>query len=72
MVLRTQETTRSQGTAVTDADEQGIGVGGSPKAAALGYVEGHGSMQMTGTGTNEVVLEDKTYNSSIFLRKLRT
>ena len=29
-----------QGTAVTDAYKQGIGVGGSPKAAAPGDVEG--------------------------------
>ena len=37
---RTQETMQLQGTAVTDIDKQGIGVGGSPKAAALGDVEG--------------------------------
>ena len=39
---RTQETTQLQGTAVTDTDEQDIGVGGSPKEAALGDVEGSG------------------------------
>ena len=48
---RTQETTQSQGTAVTNADKQGIGVSDSPKAAAPGYVEGHVSMQLTGIGT---------------------
>ena len=48
---RTQETMRLQGTVVTNADKQGIIVGASPKALAPGYVEGHGSVQLTGTGT---------------------
>ena len=39
---RTQETTQLQGTTVTNADEQGIDVGGSPNAAAPGNVEGNG------------------------------
>ena len=49
--LRTQETTWSHGTAVTNADKQGVGVGGSSKASAPSDVEGRGSAQLTGTGT---------------------
>ena len=51
--LHTQETKQSQRTAVTNADKQGIAVSSSPKAAALGYMEGHGSMQLMGTGTTQ-------------------
>ena len=51
MALRTQETMWLQGTAVTNADKQDIGVSSSPKAAALDRVEGCGSKQLTGTGT---------------------
>ena len=35
----TQEKTRSQGTAVTNAEKQGIGFGGSPKTAAPGATQ---------------------------------
>ena len=48
---RTQEMTWLQGTVVTNTDKQVIGSSGSPKAVAPGYMEGHGSMQLTGTGT---------------------
>ena len=38
---------------MTGANEQDIGVSGSPKAAAPGNVEGCSSVQLTGTGTTQ-------------------